>query len=190
MKLNNISVSFDGKPVISDFSYDFSGKGIIVVVGESGSGKTTLFRVMAGLQPVDRGTVTEVPKKISYSFQEHRLLPWLNALQNVMSVSDQKDEKIALNLLNRMGITDEDAEKTPDKLSGGMRQRVAIARALYYNADIYLFDELFAGLDAENVKIVADLLKEKAQDALVVVITHENADVLGADKTIVMEKIK
>ena len=60
----------------------------------------------------------------------------------------------------------------------------AAPAAAYYNA------ELFAGLDAENVKIVADLLKEKAQDALVVVITHENADVLGADKTIVMEKIK
>ena len=61
---------------------------------------------------------------------------------------------------------------------------------LYYNADIYLFDELFAGLDADNVKIVADLLKEKAKDALIVVITHENVQVLDADKTIVMEKIK
>ena len=190
MKLNNISVAFDGKPILKDFNFDFSGKGIIAVVGESGSGKTTLFRVIAGLQSVDNGTITDIPDKISYSFQEHRLLPWLNALQNVMSVSDKKDEQAALNLLGRMGITPDDAKKTPDKLSGGMRQRVAIARALYYNADIYLFDELFAGLDADNVKIVADLLKEKAKDALIVVITHENVQVLDADKTIVMEKNK
>jgi len=190
MKLNNISVAFDGKPVLRDFSFDFSGTGIIAVVGESGSGKTTLFRVLAGLQSIDSGTITHIPEKISYSFQEHRLLPWLNAVQNVISVSDSKDETGALNLLGRMGITPDDAKKTPDKLSGGMRQRVAIARALYYNADIYLFDELFAGLDADNVKIVADLLKEKAQESLVVVITHENTDVLDADKTIVMEKFK
>ena len=190
MKLNNVSVAFDGKKVLSDFSFDFSGKGIIVIEGESGCGKTTLFRVMAGLQSVDSGTITDIPDRISYSFQEHRLLPWLNALQNVMSVTDQIYEGNALELLKRLGISEEDAKKTPDKLSGGMRQRVAIARALYYNADIYLFDELFAGLDADNVKIVADLLKEKAQVALVVVITHENADVLQADKTIIMEKIQ
>ena len=65
MKLNNISVAFDGRPVLSDFSFDFSGKGIISVTGESGSGKTTLFRVMAGLQKVDGGSVTEIPDRIS-----------------------------------------------------------------------------------------------------------------------------
>ena len=189
MKLNNISVTFDGRPVLSDFSFDFSGKGIISVTGESGSGKTTLFRVMAGLQRVDGGSVTEIPDRISYVFQEHRLLPWLNALQNVMCVSDQRDEKRALDLLCRMGITPEDAQKTPAKLSGGMRQRVAIARALYYNADMYLFDELFAGLDADNIKKVVELLKETAQKALVVVITHENTELLDAQKTIVMEKL-
>ena len=106
-----------------------------------------------------------------------------------MCVSDQRDEKRALDLLCRMGITPEDAQKTPAKLSGGMRQRVAIARALYYNADMYLFDELFAGLDADNIKKVVELLKETAQKALVVVITHENAELLDAQKTIVMEKL-
>ena len=189
MKLNNISVAFDGNQVLKNFTCTIAPKGLTAVVGESGSGKTTLFRVMCGLQKPDSGRVEQAPARIAYAFQEPRLLPWLNGLQNVMSVSDQKDEARAIYLLNSLGISNEDAKKLPAKLSGGMRQRVAIARALYYNADMYLFDEAFAGLDIDNINKVIALLKEKSKSAAVIVITHEHADLLSPDQTIVMEKL-
>ena len=188
MKLNNISVSFDGKAVLTNVTFAIPQKGIIALVGPSGVGKTTLFRVIAGLQKPDGGTIDNMPSRISYSFQEHRLLPWLNALQNVTCVTDTPDEAFAHQLLERLGITKEDALKTPSKLSGGMKQRVSVARAAYYMADMYLFDEPFAGLDPENVARVSALMKDLSQSAPVIVITHEQEQLLQADQTIHLEK--
>ncbi len=190
MKLNNISLSFNGKQVLKDISFDIPQRGITAVVGPSGCGKTTLFRVIAGLQKPDSGSITDPPQVISYAFQEHRLLPWLSGIKNVMSVSDSDDEARAYSLLNSLGINKEDALKLPAKLSGGMKQRVSIARAAYIDADLYLFDEPFSGLDAENINKVVLLMQSIAQNAAVVVITHEHTQLLNPAVTLNLEEPK
>ncbi len=190
MKLDNISLSFNGKPVLSNVSFDIPKKGITAMVGPSGCGKTTLFRIMAGLQKPDSGTIIDAPHVISYAFQEHRLFPWFSGIKNVMCVTDTEDETRANLLLQSLGISKEDGLKPPAKLSGGMRQRVSIARAAYVNADFYLFDEPFSGLDAENINKVIALLQSLAEKAAVVVITHEHAQLLNPVKTLHLEELK
>ena len=130
-------------------------------MGPSGCGKSTSLRIIGGLLEVTSGTVTvdgRQPKDawddLAYVFQSSRLVPWRNALKNVMlgmemrSNDLKKSEMIerSQELLNMVGLQ-KDMKNLPSMLSGGERQRVAIARALAVDPKIILMDEPFAALD-------------------------------------------
>ncbi len=186
IELKNISKSFDDKQVISDFSYDFGEKGIICISGASGCGKTTLLRIISGLEKADSGEVS-VNGKLTFLFQEDRLLPWLNVEENIACVlrgkAAEKHTRVE-NLLTAMGLEGlADAEIS--SLSGGMKRRVALARAIAPEPDILLLDEAFNGLDNETRFSIHAIIKEYSKEHLVVLVTHDESDISSlADKVI------
>jgi len=174
--LQDVTVRFD-RPVLEHFSLELPEQGIVCLMGASGCGKTTLMRVLAGMQPIQGGTITGLQgKRIAVLFQEDRLFPWLNAEQNIQVVCPDADGS---KWLERVGLADA-WHKFPGEMSGGMQRRVALARTLAYGGDVTLLDEPFKGLDANTKAVMIQLVKQCA--GFVLVITHdaEDVDALGA----------
>lgn len=145
MKIKNLSKSFSNKEIIKDFSLEIPKSSIACLIGPSGCGKTTLLNIIAGLEKSDSGEVTDVGR-VSYLFQDPRLLPWKTVLENVdLAVQDTQKAKA---YLKAVGL-ENDLDKFPYELSGGMKQRVAIARAFAFESDAILMDEPFQNLDIE-----------------------------------------
>ncbi len=173
----NVSKSFNGEIIIANKTIEFPQKGIVCIFGPSGVGKTTVFNLIAGLACPDEGEV-KVIDDISMVFQEDRLIPWLSAIENISLVL--KDKELGLNTakkyMNNMQLTHINNKK-PQELSGGMKRRVAIARALAYDKKIMLMDEPFKGLEQELKNQIMDQVIKLAADKLIVIVTHEKAEI-------------
>lgn len=165
----------------------------VAILGPSGSGKTTLLNIIGGLDRYDSGDliINRVSTKkykdrdwdsyrnhtIGFVFQSYNLISHQTILSNVelaltiSGVGKAKRRKMAAEALDKVGLGDQ-LHKKPNQLSGGQMQRVAIARALVNNPDILLADEPTGALDSDTSVQVMDLLKEVAQDRLVVMVTH------------------
>ena len=180
--IQNLTVRFGSKTVFDHASFELPDEGVMMLFGPSGVGKTTLLRVLAGMQRMDAGSISGLAnRKISFVFQEPRLLEWLTAEQNVSVVSDAETAK---GLLERLDLGDE--RKNPAKtLSGGQKQRVSLARAFAYSTDVVLLDEPFTGLDEENKRLAIDLIRSAR---LAIVVSHDpnDAERLNACKNIVL----
>ena len=182
--------------VLKDLTFTAGADQSCAVLGPSGSGKSTLLYTLAGLEPPSAGRVfvgeTDVYsldekgrsalrlKQIGFVLQDHGLLPYLTALENVQignAVAHAHDAAAAdqhgRDLLARLGLKDR-ASHLPSELSGGEKQRVAIARALFLNPRILLCDEPTGNLDAANAAAVLDLLLElhAVLKGALVVVTH------------------
>ena len=180
IELRDLTVAFDRKIVFDHQNFTLPDTGLVLIKGESGVGKTTLLRVMAGLIKPQTGTVTGLThRKISFVFQEPRLLEHKSALQNVALVSD---ESTATALLDRLHLTEVLHQKARS-LSGGQQQRVSLARAFAFSDDVVLLDEPFTGLDPDNKARAVALLRTAK---LAVVISHDPSDeeLLHADQKI------
>ena len=182
LELNNISVRYDGKSVLSGCGLSLGDGERLALMGPSGCGKTTLLRVALSLQPPDTGSVSGDPGRTAAVFQEPRLLPWRTAAENVNVVLSDTPETMpeALSMLERVELSDA-VEKYPAELSGGMQQRVSIARALAFRPDLLVLDEPFRGLDDELRGRMVSLLNTSLQSASLLLVTHseEEAKTLG-----------
>ena len=184
IELKDVSVAFQGRSVLEHCSLLVPDGGHTAVMGPSGSGKTTLLRLIAGQLAPDQGSVTVSHGRISYMYQEPRLLPWLTAEENVNLVLSDKPETMgtARQWLAAVGLADA-MKKRPAELSGGMRQRVSLARALAYDGDLFLLDEPLSSLDEAMAAELLDLLKQYTQGKSMIFVTHspEQAKVLGGE---------
>ncbi len=179
MTLSHVYKSYGGKAVLTDLTLTLPDDGLILLTGPSGIGKTTLLRLLMGLEKPDSGQVSDVGR-VSVLFQEDRLFPHLTAADNVALVLSKERRFEAEQLLFRVGL-EKDGDKYPSELSGGMCRRVAIARMLATEADTYLLDEPFKGLDPERKQAVRDLILEKTAGKRVVIVTHEPEDFDGVN---------
>lgn len=180
LALNNVSIEFRKNEFVS-------------ILGPSGCGKTTLLNIIGGLDRYTSGDIqidgvstkdfddvdwdTYRNRRIGFVFQSYNLIPHMNILKNVAmsltlaGVEKEERKRRALEALDKVGLASQ-ASKKPNQLSGGQMQRVAIARALVNNPEIILADEPTGALDSESGIQVMDLLKEVAEDRLVVMVTH------------------
>jgi len=195
--------------VLKDIDLEVGEREVVVIIGPSGSGKSTLIRCINRLEEHQEGeiivdgvrltndvsNISAIRKETGMVFQQFNLFPHLTVLGNITLAqrhvrkrSKAESEKIAMDLLKRVGIP-EQAKKYPGQLSGGQQQRVAIARALAMNPKIMLFDEPTSALDPEMIKEVLDVMKELARSGMtMIVVTHEMGFAREvADRVIFME---
>lgn len=174
-------------------SLTFRENEFVSILGQSGCGKTTMLNIIGGLDQYTSGDliINEKSTKdfkdkdwdayrnhsIGFVFQSYNLIPHQNVLSNVelaltlSGVSKAERKQRAIEALEKVGLKDQ-IYKKPNQMSGGQMQRVAIARALVNNPDILLADEPTGALDSATSIQIMDLLKEVAQDRLVIMVTH------------------
>lgn len=198
MTLKTINLSYWYTPetvLFKDVNLDFEAGKIYAILGQSGSGKTTFLSLISGLDTPRSGEVVyndESLKKIglqqyrrddvSIVFQAYNLLPYLTAVENVVSAmeisgSKRTDKKAyALENLAKIGIDEELANKRVPLLSGGQQQRVAIARALCCDHDLIVADEPTGNLDEKTSNEIIQLFLKIAheQNKCIIIVTHES----------------
>lgn len=175
LELKNVSLCYGDLRVLRDVSLRLDPGERIAVMGPSGCGKTSLLRVIAGLQSPGSGTVERTAQRLSFVFQEPRLLSWLTAAENVrLILPDAHHGDDAAAWLSRFGLSDA-ADRLPSELSGGMRQLVSLARALVCTPDLLLLDEPFKALDAA-AKQNAIATVSDGTDAAVILVTHDTRE--------------
>lgn len=194
IKIADLHKKFGDLHVLRGIDEQINQGEVVVVVGPSGSGKSTFLRclnllehptsgeiVFEGTSITDKkNDINKQRQKMGMVFQQFNLFPHMTVLENItlapMKLKNLKKgeaEKIAFNLLERIGLKDK-ANSYPNQLSGGQKQRIAIARALAMSPDVMLFDEPTSALDPEMVGEVLDVMKELASDGMtMVVVTHE-----------------
>jgi ABC-type nitrate/sulfonate/bicarbonate transport system ATPase subunit len=132
----------------------------VSLVGPSGAGKTTLLRIIAGLDTTHSGSVawqSARRPRMGIVFQEPRLVPWLNILDNLLLMTGPEARDRARSLLAEVELVgSEDA--LPGQLSGGMQRRAALARALLVRPDFLMLDEPLISLDAALAERMRRLL--------------------------------
>ena len=196
LSLQSISFSYDKTPVLKDLSYEFEKGKMYCIIGKSGAGKTTLLSLLSGLAKPTAGDIlydgkniakidkyTFRSKYIGVVFQSFNLITKYTALENVVLSMDVSGAKIknkkqkALELLDRVGLDEDEANRRVLKLSGGQQQRVAIARALSYDPDIILADEPTGNLDRETQKEIMDIFRELTSQGKCVILVSHSPDV-------------
>ncbi len=150
--LRNISKSYGDLEVFRDLSLEFIRGKINCILGPSGCGKTTLLNIISGSVKPDSGDRNDfVHARISYVFQDPRLLPWKTVWGNIAFVLKDRLKKDALHKRVEEHVKKVEllpfADYYPSRLSGGMRQRVSLARAFSYDSGLILMDEPFQALD-------------------------------------------
>ncbi|MBQ7779287.1 MAG: ATP-binding cassette domain-containing protein [Clostridia bacterium] len=180
VQLENVRKSFS-KKLLFEIPLLSLDSGFTCLTGASGCGKTTLGRIICGLEKADSGKIHGIDGASVVLFQESRLLPSLTAYANITAVCRTDEAKrLGRELLTRLLFTDEDMNKRPHELSGGMERRVAIVRAVVFafenKGSFALLDEPFTGLDPDTRRIAADILKERLDGRTVLVITHDDEE--------------
>lgn len=181
LELSDITKKYGSKTAIDGFScvFDMRPGARLAVCGPSGCGKSTLLSIIAGLDTDYAGTLTFTgggEARISMSMQAPTLLPWLTAAENVNLVAGDRRRGLddARTILRELGLAGHE-NNHPDELSGGMQTRVSIARALARDADLYLFDEPFAALDADTAGLCIDVIKRRTAHAASIAVIHSRS---------------
>ena len=209
LSLQNISFSYGRTPVLKDLSYEFEKGKMYCIIGKSGAGKTTLLSLLSGLASPSSGDIvydgkniakidkyTFRSKFIGVVFQSFNLITKYTALENVVLSMDvagykTKNKKArAMELLESVGLDEDEASRRVLKLSGGQQQRVAIARALSYDPDIILADEPTGNLDRETQKEIMDIFRELTNQGKCVILVSHSPEVADmCDERYELQKI-
>lgn len=192
IEVSNLRKGFGELEVLRGITEKIDDGEVVCIIGPSGSGKSTFLRCLNRLETPTSGeirldgelvleeNINSVRKKMGMVFQNFNLFPHMTSVKNVMIApvkvngeSEEKARKHALELLERVGLSDK-ADVYPASLSGGQKQRVAIARALAMKPEVMLFDEPTSALDPEMVGEVLDVMKSLADGGMTMaIVTHE-----------------
>jgi ABC-type nitrate/sulfonate/bicarbonate transport system, ATPase component len=175
----DFTFGYSNELLFKGFNATFEEGKINVILGSSGVGKTTLVSALTG-QLKHGGTVTGVPEKLSYVFQNDRLVPSLSLYKNLelvllREISDKVERKKRIeDMLEKLEIS-ELKNRKPKNVSGGQAQRVSIARAFLYDGSLLIMDEPFQGLDISlKTRLIKLFLKIWQEDKrTVIMVTHD-----------------
>ena len=187
MEVKNVGYTYDNRrKVLRGINVQMEQGKLYAILGPSGCGKTTLLSLIGGLDSPTSGQILfedqDIAKTglsdhrknhVSFIFQAYNLIDYLNPKENVALTSKLPP----LPILERLGLTKEEAKRNVLKLSGGQQQRVAIARALASEAPVILADEPTGNLDEDTARGITEIQKESAHkmNKCVVVVTHSEA---------------
>ena len=193
MEVKNVGYTYDNRrKVLRGINVQMEQGKLYAILGPSGCGKTTLLSLIGGLDSPTSGQILfedqDIAKTglsdhrknhVSFIFQAYNLIDYLNPKENVALTSKLPP----LPILERLGLTKEEAKRNVLKLSGGQQQRVAIARALASEAPVILADEPTGNLDEDTARDITEILKESAHkmNKCVVVVTHSKELAKQAD---------
>ena len=212
--IENVSKTFNtpGGQVqaLKDVSLSVQTGEFVSIIGKSGSGKSTLLSILGALDNPSTGSIIvddmQVNKlsgakqtqyranKIGFVFQQYNLVPNLTALENVMLALEfggypavSRFDR-ATQLLESVGIEEDQQQRRPTRLSGGQQQRVSIARALANKPAYILADEPTGNLDSVTGKKIFDLLHDlsRSQKTTIIVVTHDLEIAGKTDKTFIL----
>lgn len=197
ISIQQLTVAYDEKPVLWNVSLDIPKGQLTAIIGPNGAGKTTLIKAIINLIKPVAGEVTfQFKNKMQQSYQSRKnLVAYVPQNGSVdwdfpATVIDvvvmgryghlgwfkrpkKADFDLAKKMLEKVGMT-EFSTRQISQLSGGQRQRVFLARALVQEAEIYLMDEPFQGVDAQTEKIIIGLLKELKDEGKTIVVVHHD----------------
>ncbi len=179
--------------ILKDATYEFESGTFYAIIGPSGSGKTTALALASGLDIPKNGNVlykkSDLQKiglnkfrreNVAIIFQSYNLLSYMTALQNVMAameisrVKRPNMKEYAIELLEKVGITRDMANRSVRQMSGGQQQRVAIARALSTNVELIVADEPTGNLDKETAADIITIFQKLAKEEgkCIIAVTH------------------
>lgn len=192
LELHNVTVVYEQKPALWNIDYTLPAEKLIGVVGPNGSGKSSMLKAIMGLVEMSSGYIkifgeelSDMRSRIAYVPQRSSV-DWdfpINVFDAVLmgrypnrkwyQRTTQKDRDIAMEAIGKVQL-EPFVNRQISQLSGGQQQRVFIARALAQQADLYLLDEPFAGVDAATENAIMDLLKEmRSQQKTIIVVHHD-----------------
>lgn len=205
LTLQNVSYRYEGseRTIFKDVSMSFEPGKVYTIVGRSGAGKSTLLNLLAGLDVATAGSIVYDgvnlaetnrnryrARKAGIIFQGFNLLTNATALDNILlsmhisSVKGVNKKARALDLLKKVGISPEKANRKILKLSGGEQQRIGIARAWAHNPELIVADEPTGNLDDDTANKVLEIFASLAHDEgkCVIIVTHSKEVTAIADE--------
>lgn len=203
IELKNYSVNLAGKEILKDINFKLNPGESVGIIGASGAGKSITFRSALGLiegakivgeiyckgQKVASNLRAQLKNSIGYITQDvqNSLNPYIKIIDQMVSdlifvknISKKEAVEIALDSLEKIGISKENAKKYPEEFSGGMQQRVVISMILNRNPELLIADEISSALDRESTDLAIDIIKshiEKTNMSLIY-ITHNPFDAI------------
>lgn len=199
LEVRNLSLSYGGEKILWDINFNVPRGELMAIVGPNGAGKSSLIKAILNLVPIlsgeiliegketkgkAKGGIKEKIKvgKIAY-IPQRSLIDWdfpINAFDVVLMGRyrflkrlNKQDHECALEALEKVGMS-EFKNRQINNLSGGQQQRVFLARALAQNADIYLLDEPFSGIDAKSEASIVDIFKSLRRDHKTLLVVHHD----------------
>lgn len=192
LSIHDMTVAYHRRPVVWDVDYDAPPSRLVAIIGPNGAGKSTLIKATLGLVPAvsgevrffgkayreQRGRIAYVPQRSSVDWDFpvsaldvaamglYRKIGWFRPVS-------KKYRQQALAALERVGMADY-AHRQISQLSGGQQQRVFLARALAQEADLYLMDEPFAGVDAATERAIVGILRELRLAGKAALVVHHD----------------
>ncbi len=209
IRFENVTKVLGGKPVLNGIDFVIDRGETFCIVGASGAGKSVTLKHMVRLMTPDDGRIlvgdddvsvatgeelARIRNRFGYLFQSAALLAWLSVFENVAlplrEKEDVEEDEICERVQNTLAMVglENDGEKLPSEISGGMRKRAGLARAIVENPEIVLYDEPTSGLDPVTSRTIDRLIGKLREDLGVtsVVVTHDLHSALAIGTRIAM----
>ena len=181
VEFRNVVKRFGEAVVLDGLSFQVEKGEVLALIGPSGTGKSVTLKHVVGLLEPDAGEVAVATDRIGYLFQSGALLAWKTVWENVAlplvettRLSSEEIDRRVMEALRAVGL-EQDAEKYPSEISGGMQKRAGLARAIVCDAEIILYDEPTSGLDPVTSAQITRLIRQVNQTRGVtsIVVTHD-----------------